>query len=326
VPFWAGMGLAGTLHTRGTSEAYIHTSSKLKKMTILSEAGIHYWAYTKEAIESHVAFFDYWLKGIDNGIMNGPPINMMVRTGYGAYYWQDENEWPISRTQYTKYYLDASPSTCKGDGKRNDFLRLSKSVPQQERSSTYSGGVEWNTSTAWSNGVSFVTEPLTEDMVLAGYLKLGIWVSSTSHDMELHVSVRIMDENDREVQYQVAVFDGTTGRFFPVGFGGLKVSHRKLELEKSTVYRPYHTHLKKDYQPLKPGEVVEAEVELWPTTAHIKKGWRIRLDVQPVTGAGIGMRIYDAIDQTYQKGSFNTIYTGTNHPSYLQLPIIPARQ
>jgi hypothetical protein len=129
-----------------------------------------------------------------------------------------------------------------------------------------------------------------------------------------------------EVQYPLGVFDATTGKLFPIAFGALKVSHRKLDPEKSTVYRPYHTHRKEDYQPLTPGEAVEAEVELWPTTALVRKGWRIRLDVQPVSGDQLPMRIYDAIDQTYQRGSSNTVYTGPKHLSYLQLPVIPPKK
>ena len=104
------------------------------------------------------------------------------------------------------------------------------------------------------------------------------------------------------------------GRIHPLGKGALKVSHRKLDPERSTVYRPFHTHLEKDYQPLVPGEAVECEVEFWPTTALIKKGWRIRLDVMP------GL---DPLDGSYQKHASNTICTGPKHLSYLQLPSIP---
>ncbi|OGO23055.1 MAG: hypothetical protein A2144_11945 [Chloroflexi bacterium RBG_16_50_9] len=326
VPFWSGLGIEGTIHTRGCSEAYILAASQHKKLTIISEPGIHYWTYAREFLESDMAFFDYWLKGIDNGIMEQPPVKMMVRTGYSGYSWQYENEWPIARTRYTKLYLDAAPSLWKGDGKRHDFMRLNPAIPGEERSSTYSAEAEWTVDSRWKYGVSFVTEPMTEDILLAGYPKLVIWVSSTSHDMELHASVRVMDENDMEVPYPIAMSNPTSSRLFPIGFGALKVSHRKLDPDKSRVYRPYHTHLKKDHQPLSPGKAVEAEVELWPTTALIRKGWRLRLDVQPIAGSGIGMKIYDAVDQTYQRGSKNTVYTGLKHQSYLQIPVIPPKK
>jgi predicted acyl esterase len=113
------------------------------------------------------------------------------------------------------------------------------------------------------------------------------------------------------------------GHYQPFQRGSLKVSHRKLDPEKSTIYRPYHTHLEADYQPLTPGEIVEAQVELWPGTALIKKGWRIRLDVQPVVGCAWSDPDIVDLDKSYQAGSFNSIYTGPDHLSYLQLSVIP---
>ncbi len=74
-----------------------------------------------------------------------------------------------------------------------------------------------------------------------------------------------------------------------------------------------------------PREIVEAQVELWPTTALIRKGWRIRLDVQPITGEGFMVPFIDPRDDKYQAGAFNTIYTGPEHPSYVQLPVVPAK-
>ncbi len=109
-PFWSSFGLELPVHTRGASEAFIHAASPHKKLTILSETGIHFWMFAPEFLREQMAFFDYWLKGIDNGIVDQPPVRMMIRTGWGGYYWQDEQEWPIARTQYTKYYLDAEPS------------------------------------------------------------------------------------------------------------------------------------------------------------------------------------------------------------------------
>ncbi len=206
---------------------------------------------------------------------------------------------------------------------RQDDMRLTAVPPKEERSKGYSGEARWGKVPPYSYGITFVTEPVPEDIVIAGYLKLGVWVSSTTHDMELHAQVRVIDENNRDVVY--AVYPNPMSAEFPMAHGGLKVSHRKLDPVKSTVYRPYHTHLKKDYQPLKPGEIVECEVELWPTTALVKKGQRIRLFIQPASGVGITLAEFDAVDRTYQPGSTNTVYTGPKHLSYLQLPVIPGK-
>jgi predicted acyl esterase len=322
VPFWSAMGTEGTIHTRGSSDAFVQAASKHKKLLILSEPGIHFWSYAKEFFEGYKAFFDYWLKGVKNDIMKEPPVRMMVRTGWTGYYWQYENEWPVARTKYTKYYLDAIPSSFPGNDKRKEFLHLGPGVPASEAKTTYSADVKFGVDSPWSYGVSFATEPLKEDTLIAGYIKAVLWVSSSSHDMQIHAYVRVMDENNQEVSY--ATGNPGMNRLYPVGQGALKVSHRKLDPARSTVYRPYHTHQKADYQPLISGEIVEAQVELWPTTALIRKGWRIRLDVQPATGEGFMAPLIDPQDNKYQAGASNTIYTGPDHPSYVQLPVVPA--
>jgi len=203
-------------------------------------------------------------------------------------------------------------------------MGLRAAIPEKGSSVTYSADVKWGVDSPWEYGVSFVTEPLPEDTLIAGYGTLVLRVSSSSHDMQIHATVRVMDENNMEVSY--AVGNPAMNRYHPAAHGALKVSHRKLDPEKSTVYRPYHTHREEDYQPLRPGEIVEAHVEIWPTTALIKKGYRIRLDVQPATGYGMMRPIHDPVDTTYQAGASNAIYTGPNHPSYLQLPVIPRAQ
>jgi predicted acyl esterase len=245
----------------------------------------------------------------------------MILTGYPGYYWLYENEWPIERTQYTKFYLDASPASWN-DGQRTDFMKMNKSAPTAEQSRNYSGDIKPD-EPCYASGVSFVTDPMPEDMVLAGYTKLVVYVSSSTKDMAIHAAVRAVDENNQEVLYLTTASTPTLGHYTPFQQGALKVSHRKLDPVKSNEYRPFHTHLEEDYQPLKQGEIVEAQVEIWPGTALIKKGWRIRLDVQPVPGCG-GNTLID-FDQSYQAESSNTIYTGPEHMSYLQLPVIPEK-
>lgn len=321
VPLWCVMPLEYfSINIRGSSEGYIGSASENKKLTI---AGDHWGAYPycQHAFDDHLAFFDYWLKGIDNGIMDQSPVKMMIRTGGGGYFWQIEDEWPIARTKYIKYYLNAAPSSWKGDGLRNDFMKMGTEVPKDEKKSTYFAEINEEVEKPWSHGISFITDPLEEDVMLAGYIKLGLWVSSTSCDMDIVADIRVMEENGSEVPY--AMTYTYSGMHHPISIGWQKVSHRKTDPEKSTVYRPWHTHLEEDCQPLKPGEIVPVEVEIWPATAFVKKGNRIRLDIQPADGHDHPCP--HIFDLSYHKGALNTLYTGMDHPSYLQLPVIPEK-
>ena len=172
----------------------------------------------------------------------------------------------------------------------------------------------------WSSGVSFVSEPMVEDLALAGYMKVGLWVASTSQDMDVFVSLRVLDADDREIRYESIVLPVDPVHIHPVGHGLLKVSRRKLDTQRTSEYWPVHTHLEKDSAPLQSGEIVPIEIGLNPSTALIRKGCRLRVDVQPYAPAGVPVRAYDA---SYHAGAVNRIYTGPQHPSYLQLPIVP---
>ena len=336
VPLWtvACTTHPSHLHQLGSSETYLATHTSNKKIDFWED-----WftrAYAKATVAEHRAFFDHWLKGVDNGIMDSPPVRLEIRTGNGASYMQEEAEWPVARTQYVRWNLDASPADWPGDAWRQDFLRLASAPPQAERQAGYSAEVEparragppspdpQLAALAWRSGVSFISDPVAEDMVFAGYSKAKLWVSSTSDDLDLFLALRIIDEHDREVHYGGATTVGFPTRNYPLAKGWLKVSHRKTDPARSTEYTVKHTHLKEDYAPLRAGEVVPVEIEIIPNTALIRKGWRIRLDVQPYDGVAHGAR--HGYNANYHDGARNVLYTGPEHMSYLQLPIVPARK
>ena len=91
---------------------------------------------------------------------------------------------------------------------------------------------------------------------------------------------------------------------------------------RTTEYWPVHTHRSADHAPLTPDEIVAVEFGLNPSTAVIRRGHRLRLDIPPNVPAGLPSRSYD---EGYHAGATNTIHTGPQHPSYVQLPIIPPR-
>ncbi len=73
---------------------------------------------------------------------------------------------------------------------------------------------------------------------------------------------------------------------------------------------------------MKPGEIVNVDVEIWSTSMVFKKGHRIRLDIQPRDG--VGSQGYMHYHADYNTGA-NTIHSGGAYESYLLLPVIPRR-
>jgi len=317
---WSGMAL----HLRGNTEAFMRAASRHKKLRIHAGSHVHPF-YTENGRADQIRFFDYWLKGIDNGVMNEPPVKLAIRKGHDAIEWRHENEWPLARTQWTKFYFDLSESPPPGQPQTGI---LSQENPTAESSCTYSAfslGTMGTTSAASSQvmgggikpgmGVALQTPPLPHDTEVTGPLMASFWVSSESEDMDLFLTLRNFDADGNEI-----LETGQQGAPVPVAKGWLRVSHRELDPKLTLPYRPYHKHQRRLY--LKPDEIVQVLVEIWPTSMVFKKGHRIRLDVQPRDGVGsAGYQHYHA---DYNTGS-NTIHAGGKWESYLLLPIIPPR-
>jgi predicted acyl esterase len=336
VPLWAVASTThvSNIHQLGGSAAYLGTPTPNKKLDFWED-----WfqrSYAAESVAQHKAFFDHWLKGVENGIMDAPPVRLEIRTGDGASFLLEENEWPVARTDYRRWYFDATPSDWSADPARDDFLRLSTDEPAREAEVGYSaqvslappapvGSPRIDPTSAESDprvtGVSFISEPVAEDSVIAGFGKVQLWVSSTSHDLDLFVSLRVIDERDRQVDFTGFTTMGFPDRITPLTKGWLKASHRTLDAERTTEYSPKHTHRTADYAPLDAGVPVQVEIELNPNTGFIRKGQRLRVDIQPYDGVAAGM--YHGYDESSHDGAVNTIHTGPGHEGYLQLPIVP---
>jgi putative CocE/NonD family hydrolase len=321
---WSGF----SMHLRGNTEGYVNAASKHKKLRI--HTGTHFHPFhSEEGREDQVRWFDYWLKGVDNGVMKEPPVKLQIRTGGNArpYEFRFENEWPVARTQWTKWYLKAEgepssePDAVEG--------RLVSETPAESRSITYAAtvptragiapgsGMSASAASPVRTGVTFESMPMAEPTEITGPLMMRLWVSSTSEDMDIFVTLRNVGPDGKDVWER-----GQHGQPVPLTKGWLRASHRKLDTARTLPYRPYHAH--DERRPLKPGEPVECEVEIWPTCIVLDKGHRLRVDIQPRDG--VGSAPYTHYVAAYNAFSKNTIYTGGDRASYLLVPIVPARR
>ena len=326
VPFlsvgnWTGFGL----HLRGNTEAFMRSKSPHKKLRMQNGTHVHPF-YSAEGRQDQIRFFDYWLKGVKNGVMDEPPVKLAIRQGNDKVEWRYENEWPLARTQWTKLYFDLETKSVSDVPLSGTLV---KSNPAKTGECTYAAtglGSMGSTSAASAQvmgggikpgmGVALVTPPMAEDMEVTGLLAANLWVSSSSEDMDLFLTLRHFDADGNEIMET-----GQQGTPVPVAKGWLRVSHRELDPELSLPYRPYHKHKRRLF--LKPGEIVQVQVEIWPTSMVFKKGHQLRLDVQPRDG--VGSQSYMHYHADYNTGT-NTIYSGGDKESYLLLPVIPAKR
>ena len=315
---WGGWGL----HLRGNTEAYLCAASPHKKLRI--HTGDHFRPFhSNEGKVDQLRFFDYWLKGMQNGIMDEPPIKLEIRTGGSKkpYAFRFENEWPLARTQWTKMYF--SIERDRSSDEKHTEGRLIPEVISQPTKISYSGsnpnkaGIGSGSSAPGigRSGVSFVTDPMTQDTEITGPLMANLWVSSTAEDMDIMVTLRNIDPDGNEV-FEL----GQQGQPVVLTKGWLRASHRKLDAAKSLPYRPYHAHNERLW--LNPDEPVECQVEIISTCIVLKKGHQLRVDIHAQDSAGSGNFTHFHAD--YNEGAMHTLHSGGAMHSYILLPIIPA--
>jgi len=242
---WGGQGL----HTRGNFEGF--TRSKSEKKWLEAHGGSH-WApfYTDYGVQLQKRFFDFFLKGKANGWDRQPRVLLNVRHPGEKFVQRHENEWPLARTQWTRFYLQKD-------------LSLSQDSTKGQGSVSYD---------PMGNGATFsmIAERETE---ITGPSALKLFLSSATVDADVFAVLRVFDPQGKEVLFQGALDPKT-----PVGQGWLRASHRKLDPKLSLPYRPWHTH--DELQKLRPNEVVELDIEIWPTCIVVPAGYRIALSIR----------------------------------------------
>ncbi|HTV37606.1 MAG TPA: CocE/NonD family hydrolase [Xanthobacteraceae bacterium] len=305
---WGGMGL----HTRGNFEGFLRAGSKQKWLEVHGDTHFtHFYSRYGETLQKR--FFGHFLKGEDTGWERQPRVALNVRHPGEKFVLRGETEWPIARTQWTKYYLQA------------DGLGLS---PQEPASTAR---LDYDTT---GEGLTFSTPPMTQSLEITGPVAAKLFVSSQTIDADLFLVLRVFDPDGKEI-----TFIGSNDPRVPVGLGWLRASQRKLDPARSLPCRPWHTH--DEEWPLIPGEPVELDIEIWPTSIVVPPGYRLALTVRgkdyevdgtdialpnapyPMKGVGPFLHI-DPDDRPPEIfATRNTLHFSAGKQPYLLLPIIP---
>ncbi|WP_232696667.1 CocE/NonD family hydrolase [Brevibacillus daliensis] len=257
-------------------------------------------------------FFDYWLKKEENDLMEEPPVDIFIM---GENVWRKEQEWPLARTNWQKFYLH---SKGKANSKFGDGW-LSRELPDAENgeaevdryqydpanpvpfiteatSSQIGGPDDYSAIERRDDVLVYSTEVLTEDVEVTGPIKMQLFAASSATDTDY--MVKLLDVWPNGVVQRLT--DGMVRARFRKG-----MEHPEL---------------------IEPDKVYEYTVDCWNTCHVFKKGHQIRIEVASSafpkydrnlnTGEhlGHGSRMIVA-DQT--------IYHNHQYPSAVLLPIIP---
>ena len=304
---WGGVGL----HTRGNFEGWLRAGSQQKWLEVHGDTHFtHFYSKYGETLQKR--FFAHFLKGEDSGWSKQPRVSLNIRHPGEKFVLRAEKEWPLARTQWTKYFLQP-------DG------RLDPAAPKSEMTLSYQ---------TTSDGLTFSTKPSTNSVEITGPVAAKLWVSSETTDADLFLVLRLFDPAGKEI-----TFIGSNDPRTPIGLGWLRASHRKLDPKRSQPYRPWHTH--DEIQPLIPGQPVELDIEIWPTSVVVPPGYRLALTVRgkdyefdgtdaalpdaPYPMKGVGPFLHVDSDDRPAKifACRNTQHFATGKQPYLLLPVIP---
>lgn len=254
-------------------------------------------------------WFDYWLKGIDDGIVDEPPLRLFVM---GINQWRDEEEWPLARTDWQHWYLhsDGQANTVRGDGalaplppsdEQPDHFVYDPDYPVQtiggnSLDSNFAGAYDQRPAEMRSDVLCYTSDVLQADLEVTGPIKLVLFAETDGLDTDW--TAKLVDVSP--TGYAKILCDGIVRARYRNGFG-------QPEL-------------------LIPNHVYEYEIEVGVTSNVFRAGHRIQLDVSssnfprfdrnPNTGHPIGL-------DSDLRTAHQTVHHSSLYPSHLVLPVIP---
>jgi putative CocE/NonD family hydrolase len=265
-------------------------------------------------------WFDHYLKGEDNGAERLPNVTQWV---WGEERFVPVQDWPNPQARAQRLFLAGDGGLTVQAPQGNAGPRMILQQPlnglcSQSASQVSLGLLGLTQLPCFSDDrlvntleLVYETEPLTEPLYLDGPIQADLWVSSTAQDAGL--AVRVSDV-------------APDGSAFNLGNGMLQLSHRALDPAKSRyldgqMIQPWHPFTSEAKQAPGSGEIVAAAVEVWPVSALLKPGHRLRVAVGP---SNFPYGLPPLPDLLISALGVLSVYNDAEHPSSVVLPVVPA--
>lgn len=261
-----------------------------------------------DVIEMHTHWYDQQLKGIDTGVDDEAPIRLFLM---GANEWRDEYEWPLERTNWTKYYLggegdaagaggtlstESQPANSETEKFTYDPANPVPSLGSQYQTFDFCGPHDRSELQKRADVLTFTTEPLDEDTEVTGPIRATIWASSDAVDTDFTAVLTDLEPDGKAI----ALCEGIVRARFRNGTDNPEM--------------------------MTPGDIYEFEIDMWNTSNMFKKGHCIRVEISssnfPRYNRNLNSGNPIATDTEITIAN-QTIYHDAEHPSHVTLPVIP---
>jgi putative CocE/NonD family hydrolase len=301
------------------------------------------WGHTDEAMRRHgdrdfgpeaiidlpkayLRWFDFWLKGIDNGIAREPLVSIFAT---GSNKWLTGNAYPLENTRFDKWYLASTgkANTSKGDGLLTKELPPETSATDQyvydpgdptpdptayeepddqakkEKSSEERKKIveafHQKTTDERKDILVYTSEPFKEAYTFAGPISAVLYASSSARDTDWFMRLVEIEKN---------------GKVFPLVEGKIRARFRRSTHEPEF---------------LEPNKAYEYQLDLWHTGITVPAGHRLRVEVAsasfPSYSRNLNTGGHNEMDTNFAKAE-QTIHHSKEYPSYVLLPVVEMKE
>jgi len=253
-------------------------------------------------------WFDHWLKGVDTGILEEPPVRIFVM---GVNRWRDENEWPLARTRYTPYYLHGGgrANTAAGDG------TLGPEPPGDEPADRFVYDPDDPVPTRGGNTLILAMGVMDQRPV------------ETRPDVLVYTSAVVTDALEVTGPVVVTLYAASDApdTDFTAKLVDVRPDGYAQNLADGIVRARYRSS-RQTPTPLIPGEVSRFTIDLWATSHVFRPGHRLRVEISSSNFPRFDRNLNTGADQatgTRWQPAHQTVFHDARYPSHILLPIIP---
>jgi putative CocE/NonD family hydrolase len=257
----------------------------------------------------HLRWYDYWLKGIDNGVMGEPAFHYWTMGAPKGQEWHATSRWPLPNEKPTQFFFQergALDTTTVTSAQGQDDFKVDYSATTgtgNRWTAGYGGGIGYpDMAPNDKKGLTYTSAALTTPIEVTGHPVVHLWITSTASDGDFFVYLEEITPD---------------GYSHYVTEGALRASHRAVtEAPYNVSGLPYHRSFAADVKPLPRGPV-ELAFDLHPTSKIFAVGNRIRVTI---TGADKDNTLTPKLSPVPTV----SMYRNAGHASFITLPVIPA--